>query len=201
MSSPTHPADLALRQGLLSGDQDAALELERRYLDSLYEFVLYRAGHNRGLAEEVVQETLLVACDPAVRFDGRSRLFTWLCGIAKNKLRAQRARRRPVRLAELLDEADPEIDAILSRIEREPLPEEVLERRETAELVGATLSSLPPEYRAALIDKYVEGKSVPEMARLGGRHIKAAESQLHRARQAFARVFTLLARKRGGMEA
>ena len=197
MSAPTHPSDLALRQRLLAGDREAAAELQERHLDALYEFVHYRAGRDRALTEDVVQDTLLVACDPNVAYDGRSKLFTWLCGIAKNKLRSSRSRRRPVRMDELLDEADPEIDAILAQIEREPLPEDVLARRETVELVGATLSSLPPDYRDALVEKYVDGRSVPEIARRTGRKVKAAESQLHRARQAFAKVFTLLAKKRG----
>lgn len=197
MSSPPHADDLALRQRLLAGEPGAVEELQARHLDALHEFVHYRAGRDRALTEDVVQDTLLVACDPDASYDGRSRLHTWLCGIARNKLRAHRRRRRAVRIEELLDEADPEIDAILADIEREPLPPEVLERRETAELVGATLSSLPPDYRRVLLAKYVDGRCVPDMARDDGRHVKAAESHLHRARQAFTRVFTLLAGKRG----
>ena len=75
----------------------------------------------------------------------------------------------------------------------------MLERRETADLVGATLSSLTPEYRAALVAKYVEGRSVADMAERSGKGLKATESHLHRARLAFARVFELLARRRGGL--
>ncbi len=192
-----HPRDLDLRQRLLAGDLEAASEFEERFLDPLYEFVHYRVNRDRSLTEDVVQDTMLVACDPTVAYDGRSKLYTWLCGIAKNKLMANRRKRRPMRMDELLDEADPEIFAILSDVERQPLPEEVLERRETIELVGASLSSLPPDYREALLAKYVDGLSVPDMARARGRHVKAEESQLFRARQAFARVFTLLSGKRG----
>src|SRR5919108_724126 len=47
---------------------------------------------------------------------------------------------------------------------RVPLPDAVLEREETRALVGATLSSLTPEYRAALLARYVEGRSVSEVA-------------------------------------
>lgn len=193
-----HAGDRLLRDRILSGDRAAADAWLARHVDALYEFVYYRVGRDATVAEDVVQDALLVAFEKLADFDARSSLHTWLCGIAKNKIRALRRRRRPVRLDELLDEVDPEIDALLARIEREPLPPEVLDARETSDLVGAALSSLPPEYREALVGKYVDGLTVPEMARASGRHVKAFESSLHRARAAFARVFTLLAKRRGG---
>jgi RNA polymerase sigma-70 factor (ECF subfamily) len=140
----------------------------------------------------------VVALERMHAFDGRSSLYTWLCGIAKNKIRSAR-RTRPARsLDEVLESADPEIDAILSQIEREPLPLAIIERQETRDLVGATLSSLPPEYKRALVEKYIEGRSVAEIAERRGRGEKATESLLTRARVAFVKVFELLAKTRGG---
>ena len=191
-------ADLRVRDRILEGDREAAENLFRRHLDTLFEFVYYRVGRDRPLAEDVVQDTLLVAFDKLGDFDGRSSLHTWLCGIARNKIRSARRKRRPARIEDLLADSEGEIEAILAEIEREPLPESVLEARETRELVGATLASLPPEYRRSLREKYVEGFSVPEMAQRSGRGVKAAESNLHRARRAFARIFQLLAKRRGG---
>lgn len=146
----------------------------------------------------MVQDTFVVALESLASFDGRSTLNTWLCGIAKNKVRALRRKRRPAPLADVLDEADDEIDAVLARVSSEPLPDWALERKETRELVGATLSSLPSDYRRALVAKYVTGCSVAQIAQDVGRSEKAAESLLTRARAAFGEVFELLARKRGG---
>ena len=189
----------ALCEAVLAGDPDAAQSLFQRHVEPLYEFVHYRLGGDRALVEDVVQDTFLVALESLASFDRRSSLHTWLCGIAKNKIRTHRRRRRSVPLEDVLEESSGEIDAILARIEREPLPESVLERRETRELVGATLSSLAPEYRHALLDKYVEGRSVAQMAEACGKSVKATESLLTRSRLAFARVFELLARRRGGL--
>jgi RNA polymerase sigma-70 factor (ECF subfamily) len=191
--------DLSLRDRILAGDRDAAAFLFESNLDGLYEFAHYRIGGDRAAVEDVVQETFLVALESLKSFDGRSTLHTWLCGIAKNKIRSQRRKRRPMALEDALDEAAGDIDAILARISSEPLPEWVIERRETKDLVGATLSSLPPEYRRALVEKYVEGRSVAEIAAQGGKSAKATESTLTRARLSFARVFELLAKKRGGI--
>ena len=189
--------DLLLSRRILSGDEEAAAAFFREHLEALYEFVHYRVGGDRTLAEDVVQDTMLVALERLAAFDGASTLHTWLCGIAKNKIRSARRARRAVSMEDLLARADPEIDALLAAIEREPLPDWVLERQETQELVGATLSSLSPEHRRALVDKYIEGLSVPQMAARDGRGTKATESKLHRARLAFARVFELLAKRRG----
>jgi RNA polymerase sigma-70 factor (ECF subfamily) len=191
--------DLALKGRVLRGDRDAAGVLCRRHLEPLYEFVHYRLGGDRSAVEDVVQDTFLVALESLGSFDGRSSLSTWLCGIARNKIRGERRKRRPMALEDALAEAEPQIDAILADVAREPLPEEVLDRQETRDLVGAALSSLPGEYRQALLSKYVEGRSVEELAASSGATFKAAESRLQRARVAFARVFELLARRRGGL--
>lgn len=201
---PTPPMededDFRLRDRTLRGDRQAAEALFERHMESLYEFVHYRVGRDRALTENVVQETLLVGFEKLGDFEGRSSLHTWLCGIAKNKIRSLRRTRRPMPLEDVLAQADAEIDSILLRIESEPLPDAALEAQETRDLVGATLSSLPPEYRRALVDKYVEELSVAEIAVKVGKGAKATESMLHRARAAFVRVFELLARRRGGFE-
>jgi len=197
---PAFPDDAALRDRLLSGDPGATERLVARHLDGLYEFVHYRLGSDRAQVEDVVQDTLLVALERVGTFDARSSLHAWLCGIARNRIRMLRRRRRAASIEDLLEDADPEIDLVLAAIEREPLPDGVLERRETQELVGATLSSLPPEYRTALLDKYVHSLPVREMADRAGKGDKAMESTLHRARLAFSRVFQLLARRRGGLD-
>jgi len=189
--------ELRLRDRILGGDSEAADHFFQRHLDTLYEFVHYRVGGDRGLAEDLVQDTMLEGVRHLARFDGRSTLHTWLCGIAKNKIREWRKKRRPVPVADLLDETDGEIEAILAEVDREPLPEWVLERSETRELVGATLSSLPPDYRSVLVAKYIDGQSVSEIGRGLGRGEKAAESVLSRARLAFSRVFQLLSKERG----
>ena len=192
-------ADLDLCGRVLDGDGEAAEALFRRHMEALYEFVHYRVGGDRAAAEDVVQDTMLVALDRLRAFDGRSSLHTWLCGIAKNKIRAQRRKRRPVLVEDLLEETDAEIDAILAAVDREPLPDWVLERAETQELVGATLASLPPDYRDVLVKKYMEGLSVADIAHTRSQGSKAAESTLHRARLAFGKVFQLLASRRGGL--
>ena len=193
-----HEDDRATRDAILGGDREAAEALFRRHLDGLYEFVHYRVGGDRSRAEDIVQDTFLTAFERLASFDGRSSLHTWLCGIAKNKIRSDVRVRRPRPLADVLLEADEEIERVLSDIEREPLPDWILEREETRALVGATLSSLSPDHREALVGKYIDGASVRELSRRSGKSEKAQESTLTRARLAFSRVFQVLSREQGG---
>jgi RNA polymerase sigma-70 factor (ECF subfamily) len=200
LTAIAHADDLALRDRVAAGDRQAATDLFRRHLDALFEFVHWRVGRDRAAAEDVVQDTFLVVLQRLSSFDGRSSLHTWLCGIAKNRIRMARRKRRPAPLADVLEGADPEIFDVLADLESEDLPGWALEREETRALVGATLSSLPPDYRAALLQKYVEGLSVNEMAARAGKSPKATESRLTRARVAFGKVFTLLNGRAGGGE-
>lgn len=186
-----------LRDRVLRGDRSAAESLFKQSFDALYEFTYYRVNGDRALAEIIVQDTLTTAFECIKNFEGRSTFHSWLCGIAKNKIRTLRRARKHRSMDEILEESSYEIDEILAKVEREPLPDEVLERRETRELVGATLSSLPPNYRDILIAKYVDDLQVNEIAERAGRGFKATESLLQRARVSFARVFELLAKKRG----
>jgi len=192
-------SEARLRSRILAGEAGAAAELLDEHLTAVYQFVHFRIGRDRGAIEDVVQDTFLTALQSLAAWDGRSSLRGWLVGIAKNKIRESRRKRAPMPLEDVLAESDADIDAILADVAREPLPDHVLERRETAELVGAALSSLPADYQHALLEKYVEGRSTAEIARASGRSEKAAESLLTRSRTAFARVFELLAKKRGGL--
>jgi len=198
LTASTHADDLALRDRVLSGDQLAAGDLFRRHLEALYEFVHWRVGRDRAAAEDVVQDTFLVGLQRLDTFDGRSSLHTWLCGIAKNRIRMARRKRRPLAMSDVLADADAEVFDVLAELESAELPEWALEREETRALVGATLSSLPPDYRDALLQKYVDGLSVNEMAARAGKSPKATESRLTRARVAFTRVFSVLNGRAGG---
>ncbi len=191
--------DIDLAAAVARGDLDAGRDFFERHADALYRFVHHRAGADRSLTEDVVQETFLRAIARIHTYDGRGGLYPWLCGIAKNRLREVRRHRRPMSLSDALVNADPELDAVLARIATDDLPDAALLAAETAALVDATLASLPVEYARLLVRKYVEGCSTADLAREAGRSDKATESMLARARRGFAEVFELVAKRRGGI--
>ena len=59
-------------------------EIYREYAERVYKYLMSLSGGNENLSEELTQETFLRAITHADRFDGRAKMTTWLCAIAKN---------------------------------------------------------------------------------------------------------------------
>jgi RNA polymerase sigma-70 factor (ECF subfamily) len=190
--------DATWRSRALAGNADAVTAFAEAVLQPLYGFCFYRVGRNRHLCEEVVQETLVRALRDLERYDparAGNNIFPWLTGLARNEIhRVLSQERANVSLDLLWCRMDQELHALFDRLESEPLAEDVLVRQETRELVNATMSQLPPHYREALEAKYVNGKSVRDLATSWRTSEKAVESQLTRARKAFRATFLTLSR-------
>jgi RNA polymerase sigma-70 factor (ECF subfamily) len=165
-----------LRQAVLAGDEQAW----RRWYDECFEeldrYVLWRCGGLRDHADELVQEVWLTAVRRLASFDpARGSFAGWLRGIAAGLARNhfRRAARR----------------------QAGPLPEDVVAdqtevvRREQAEMVARVLAQLPEHYEAVLRARYLEGAGVAEIAAARGVSVKATESLLTRARDAFRAAF------------
>lgn len=57
----------------------------KEYAETVYRYLL-SLTHNADLAEELTQETFYQAVKGINRFDGKCKISTWLCAIAKNQL-------------------------------------------------------------------------------------------------------------------
>ena len=134
--------------------------------------------------EDIVQDVWLTALRGVDRYEGRGRLYTWLCGIALHKVQDHWRRVGRDSSRRYSPPREDETDETLDLIDTEPLPEEVLEREETRELVREAVSLLPEHYRVVLLLKYVEQLSAREIAVMLSKSPKAVESSLCRARLA-----------------
>lgn len=66
--------------------QHFAVEWLRLYGDKLYSYALARTGHDAGVAEDLVQETLLSGIKGHQGFRGQAKLETWLISILRKKI-------------------------------------------------------------------------------------------------------------------
>ena len=122
-------------------------------------------------------------------------IFPWLTGLARNEIRRVLSRERSAAgLEGFWKKMDEQLLSLYAMLESEPFGEDLLVRRETQEMVNATMAQLPPHYGTALEAKYIAGKSVREIAASLGTSLKAAESLLTRARNAFRVTFLTLAK-------
>jgi RNA polymerase sigma-70 factor (ECF subfamily) len=159
---------------------DRAFETWHRHtFPRVYSYLLSRVG-DVPLAEELTQQTFVAAIDRRSRFDGRSDVVTWLCGIARHKLAdhfrsVERDERRRMRME-------------IRRIELDPTagPGIGLEGRT---LIAEALRSLPANQRAVLAFVVLDDLPVAEAARLLGKSRGATESLLFRARENFRRAY------------
>jgi RNA polymerase sigma-70 factor (ECF subfamily) len=165
---------------VLAGDERAWRTWYEESFDPLYGYTLWRCAGLRDLADEVVQETWLTAVRRIRCFDPeRGSFAAWLCGIAANVLRNRLRREKfRTRLARPLgDHAGAGVAP---------------DRRELAEQVARALAELPQRYEAVLRAKYLDQRSVNEIAAAWGETPKAIESLLTRARQAFRAAYQKL---------
>ncbi len=168
----------SLRDAVLSGDEVAWRTWYDESFAALYAYVLWRCGGLREHADDVVQETWLVAVRRIAAFDPTQAAFaTWLRGIAAHVLRNYfRKTKRRDRLA-------------VSRNGANVPPGGEAEQRERAERIARALSRLPVRYEAVLRAKYLDGQSVADVAAAWNESPKAIESLLTRARQAFREAY------------
>jgi RNA polymerase sigma-70 factor (ECF subfamily) len=185
--------DREIVERMLAGDEDVFAAFFEDHFARLYRFALPRVGYDADAAEEVVQSTLCKAITRLRSYRGEAALFTWLCTFCRHEISAHFRHRGPLSRSEGLLEDSPEIRAALDSLAAslEQDPENRLYRQEIARLVQVTLDSLPASYGDALEWKYIQGKSVEEIAARLEIGLKAAESVLSRAREAFRAAFSI----------
>ena len=169
----------AIRDAVLAGDAEAWRRWYDTHFDRLAAYTRWRCSGLPELADDVLQETWLVAVRRLGSFDpAKGAFFDWLCGIASNAARsAIRARyRQKTRSRQLVPGDD------------RPTPD-VSEATEKAERVAAALAALPDHYEAVLRAKYLDRKTVDAIASARGDSPKAVESLLSRARQSFREAY------------
>lgn len=170
-----------LRAAVLAGDERAWQALYHETFESLYRYVLWRSGGLRDRADEVVQECWLTAVRHVRRFDPqRGDFLDWLRGIAANLLRNQFRREGRHRSREVPSDGGP----AGSTTDGSPL-----EDRERGSRIALTLATLPERQEAVLRAKYLEGRSVTEIATAWAQTPKAVESLLTRARDEFRALY------------
>jgi RNA polymerase sigma-70 factor (ECF subfamily) len=173
-------SDEELVAALVEGDEAALGELYDRHAESLFRAALLRLG-DRGLAEEVLQDTYLALWNRAELFDGRQgSVIGWLSTIARNRaidrLRSAARRPAPVALSSLVGagadavSADDARDVILAAatplagVTAAPDPEREVDMAELRREVEQALADIPEQERQVLTLAYYDQLSQSEIA-------------------------------------
>lgn len=168
---------------ILAQDEPALSEFYQSYAPRLLRFIRRRINCEQDV-EEIAQDTLFSFLDRARDFIGKSSLNTYLCSIAKHKIvdfyRKKRIKR--ILFSELTEN-------LLPQQTHASDPQALFENKLLLHKITWILKSLKPMHRTILTLKYIEGRSVVEIASMLAVSFKSAESVLFRARKAFVQIY------------
>ncbi|HVS13157.1 MAG TPA: sigma-70 family RNA polymerase sigma factor [Thermoanaerobaculia bacterium] len=169
------PEDRELIACVARGDRRAFEALYRRYYPRLFGYLLRLVG-SRELAEEVLDDTMVVVWQSAGRFEGRSKGSTWIFGIAYRRA-LKRLRRR------LRAPASRVSDHVLADLAAPESPERDLDRKEQREAVLLALAELPVQQRAVVLLTYFEDLPYAEIASILDCPVNTVKTRMFHARR------------------
>jgi RNA polymerase sigma-70 factor (ECF subfamily) len=175
---PAADGDAALFGRVAAGDQEAFEALYHRYHRRLFGYLL-RVLRRPALVEEVLDDVMVAVWQGAHRFDGRSRVSTWILGIAHHKaLKAlERARREADREGGEPSESAPDAPALHRGPERAAL------RGELRRQLRSAMDALSPVQRAVVELTFFYGYSYPEIAEIVGCPVGTVKTRMFHARR------------------
>ncbi len=172
-------SDQQLIADYLAGDEKSLEILYSRYLKPIYSFA-YRyvgGGHD---AEDITQEVFVKTWRQIKRFDQSKSFKTWLFSIAKNAAIDFLKKKKTIPFSEFENE-EGENALTEALADPNPLPQEILERADMAQVLNTAMDKLSPEYRMVLFLRYNDHFSFQEIADSLGEPLYTITSRHRRA--------------------
>jgi RNA polymerase sigma-70 factor (ECF subfamily) len=156
------------------GDVEAFKALHGAYQRRLFAYSM-KMLDDAGAAEELCNDVLLDVWRQAGQFKGRSKLSTWVFGIAHNKaLNALRSRARVT---------DVSLEHVAAKADARPGPEDDAERRDTRERLAVALTRLSREHREVVELTFYHGFSYEEIAQIVKCPVGTVKTRMFHAKQ------------------
>ena len=166
------PSERRLIGRVAAGDLRAFEELFRAYHARLTRF-LDRMTRRRAVVEEVLNDTMLVVWNRSDRFDGSSKVSTWIFAIAYRK--ALKALQRQ-------DEAV-EDDTLAERVAPGDGPEQQAENQQTRTQLARALDALSQDHRAVVELTYFHDMGYREIAQIVDCPVDTVKTRMFHARR------------------
>lgn len=175
-------SDKKLAEEIITGNQKAFQLFYYRYKKPIHRFIQKRI-HDEGMAEELVQDIFLQFLESLRDFRFQCKVRTYLYTIARNKTidYIRKKKMKKVLFSRLPDFV---VEGLAKVFLDDSFEKRILEKK-----IQSTFSQLPHEYERILRLKYLEGKSVKQIAEQLSFTFKSTESKLYRARKAFILIF------------
>jgi RNA polymerase sigma-70 factor (ECF subfamily) len=178
--------DAELVASALRGSEDAFRDLVVRFERPVYALIL-RMVRDPETAEDLAQEVFVKAFRRLSSYDPRRKFASWLFKVAHNATidHLRRSELDTVPLAAEQEEGGGGLQAVLADASAES-PAAAAERRDMARALERAIAGLRPEYREAVVLRYVEGLAYQEICDVVALPIGTVKTNLHRARKELA---------------
>jgi len=164
--------EAALIARVAQGDAPAFETLYRAYFPRLARFI-ERTTRRAELVEEILNDTMFVVSTSAHKFDGSSKLSTWIFAIAWRKsLKALRDVDVPV-------EADESIESVADEAE----PKHEVMRAQLRRVLCEAVDALSPNHRAVIELTYFHEIGYHEIARIMDCPVDTVKTRMFHARR------------------
>jgi RNA polymerase sigma-70 factor (ECF subfamily) len=157
----------------------------RRYERPVFS-LLYRMVRDRGLAEDLAQETFIKVLNGIRSYRPEFKFSSWIFKIANNAA-IDHLRRKNLDTLSLdgspLAETPDQVDATRLQVDsrgESPLAE--VENRELGTAIERAIARLRPEYRSCILLRHIEGYSYEEIAETLDLPLGTVKTYIHRAR-------------------
>ena len=177
-------ADLALLERIGNGDRNALRDLYNTYYHPLLRFI-YRITGRLDLAQEGVNDVMLVVWGNSRSFGGRSSVSTWIMGIGYRKALKLLASSR--RWTDRIASAPLE-----DLIERSEVLAEQSDDNDLRDLLEEALRHLSAEHRAVVELTYFYGCSYEEIAAIAACPVNTVKTRMFHARAKLKKLLPAL---------
>jgi RNA polymerase sigma-70 factor, ECF subfamily len=179
------PSDAELVTSALRGSDDAFRDLVVRFERPVYALIL-RMVREPEVAQELAQEAFVKAYRHLGSYDPRRKFASWLFKVAHNTT-IDHLRRGELDTVPLAgeDDAGGGLLAVLADGAAEN-PAAAAERRDMARALERAIAGLRPEYREAVVLRYIEGLAYQEICEVLRLPAGTVKTNLHRARKELA---------------
>lgn len=157
----------AIFDRVVNGERRALADLYRMYHPRLFRFA-YRLTNSFGAAEELVNDVMLAVWTGAASFRHRSKISTWVFGIAYRKCMSHLRRKRIITV--------PEISV-------EHLADETSDSIEDSEWIRHGLDGLPVEQRLCMLLVFYMGCTYAEVAEITDCKAGTVKTRMFHARR------------------
>jgi len=166
-----------LKQGDLNGLEALVHRYQARAVHAAYMIV-----YDRPLAEDVVQTAFVKVAEHIQQFDEERPFAPWFFRMVVNDaLKSAKKQRRQVSLDEQPDHPAAQLAKWL--VDPGMQPDQVVEQKETRQIILKAISSLPPGQRAVIVMRYFLDMSMSDMSAKTGRPLSTIKWWLRDARQ------------------